>query len=93
MEVRQNKKFRQARTRQLIQIGGLVEKAGLLTEINLPSDMDLQLGGPVAKDAAAILYGMLLEQFQQLEGSDDKTACLTKWRLAGKDAFKNQDLS
>lgn len=87
MEVRRNKKFRQARTRQLIQIGGLVEKSGFLTELNLPSDMDLQNGGQPAADAAAILYGMILEQFSrlQLEGRD---ALLAQWRLAGKSAFK-----
>jgi hypothetical protein len=46
-----------ARTRQLIQIGGLVAKAGLLDLLEVDPMMDLQMGGPEAARISATFMG------------------------------------
>lgn len=62
---------RRERTRQLIELGGLIAKAGL---VDLTDD-----------DRAAI-FGLLTEAATRLRG-DDREGALTLWRRRGKRAF------
>ncbi|WP_230628525.1 conjugal transfer protein TraD [Sphingomonas sp. Leaf37] len=62
---------RRERTRQLIELGGLVAKAGLI-----------ELTG----DDRAALYGMMLEITARLRG-DDGEQTLLLWRRRGQRAF------
>lgn len=57
--------FRKARTRTLIQLGGLVEKSGLLDLLDLPLGADLQRDGEVQR-GAAVLLGALLQVAKDL---------------------------
>jgi hypothetical protein len=52
--------FRRARTRTLIQLGGLLEKAGLADLFGIELGQDLQTDDEVFEEAAA-LVGALLE--------------------------------
>lgn len=52
--------FRKARTRTLIQLGGLLEKAGLMTEFNLSPGDDLQANPDIKRQVYA-LFGALKE--------------------------------
>jgi hypothetical protein len=61
--------LREKRTRTLVQIGGLAEKAGILDLLGIRRPdhyMDLQLGGPEAARASAVLYGAMLELADKL---------------------------
>ncbi len=51
---------RKARTRTLIQAGGLLEKAGLLESFNLKSGDDLQ-GDYETKDDVKGLFGLIVD--------------------------------
>jgi hypothetical protein len=62
---------RRERTRQLIELGGLVAKAGLI-----------ELTG----DDRAALYGIMLEITARLRGDDGEQALLL-WRRRGQRAF------
>ncbi|MHB8283151.1 MAG: conjugal transfer protein TraD [Caulobacteraceae bacterium] len=62
---------RKERTRQLIELGGLVQKAGLID---------------LTDDDRAVLYGALLELADQLRG-DGGGAILEQWRRRGRRAF------
>lgn len=68
---------RRARTRQLIEIGGLVHKAGLVELLD---------------DDRATLLGILLEAAEQLQeaGPEGKnaTALKARWRRKGMRAFE-----
>jgi len=71
---------RRERTRQLIELGGLVVKAGLVE---------------LTEDDRAALYGLLIDDAAKLKG-DDRERALTVWRRRGKRAFDaefNSDLS
>ena len=65
---------RRERTRQLIELGGLVAKAGLV-----------ELSG----DDRAVIYGALLSIAYQLKG-DDRETVLALMRRRGKRAFANE---
>lgn len=69
--------FRKARTRTLIQLGGLVEKAGLLETMGLIPGADLQKD-PLMKPIALSFLGALLEAKQTLQ---TKESSLDIWRL------------
>lgn len=74
--------FRKARTRTLIQLGGLVEKAGLLEPLNIT------LGDNLQKDinhleSAAILIGAMSELRKGLSGEDAHAQKII-WRERGK---------
>ena len=60
---------RKARTRTLIQAGGLLEKSGLLTTFNLKCGDDLQKDYHCKNDVMALL-GALIEMKDQIENSD-----------------------
>jgi len=62
---------RRERTRQLIELGGLVAKAGLIE---------------LTEDDRAVLFGLLVEAAGKLHG-DDRDGQLLLWRRRGKRAF------
>jgi hypothetical protein len=62
---------RRERTRQLIELGGLVAKAGLIE---------------LTDDDRAVIFGALLEAAARLR-SDDRDQTLVLWRRRGKRAF------
>lgn len=62
---------RRERTRHLIELGGLVQKAGLVE---------------LADDDRATIYGALLELTAKAQ-SDDPGATLALWKRRGKRAF------
>ena len=73
------KSFRRARTRTLIQLGGLIEKAGLLEEFGLHLGSDLQKDSEM-KDPVFAFYGALLELKNTISEGD---ASLTLWKTKG----------
>jgi hypothetical protein len=62
---------RRERTRQLIELGGLVAKAGLVE---------------LTDDDRAVLFGLLVEAAATLQ-SERRNGALTRWRRRGKRAF------
>jgi len=70
---------RRARTRQLIELGGLVHKAGLVEML---------------EDNRATLLGLLLEAAEQLQegGPEEKSAAALKarWKRKGMRAFETE---
>ena len=64
---------RRERTRQLIELGGLVAKAGLIE---------------LAGDDRAVILGVLVEAAARLR-CDDREAALLLWRRRGKRAFED----
>jgi len=68
---------RRERTRQLIELGGLIAKAGLVE---------------LTDDDRAILFGLLIEAAAKLR-SGDREQQLVLWRRRGKRAFEGAALS
>ncbi len=66
---------RRERTRQLIELGGLIAKAGLIE---------------LTEDDRAVLFGILAEAASRLRGNDRNQALLL-WRRRGKRAFGADD--
>jgi len=66
---------RRERTRHLIELGGLVVKAGLIDLVD---------------DDRATLYGAFLTVADRLRG-DDRERTLALWRRKGKRAFDGDD--
>jgi hypothetical protein len=62
---------RRERTRQLIELGGLVAKAGLVE---------------LTDDDRAVIFGLLMEAAATLQ-SERREEALTLWRRRGKRAF------
>lgn len=60
-----NANFRKARTRTLIQLGGLIEKSGLLPHLNISMGDDLQVDEHV-KDDVETLLGLLVDAKQSM---------------------------
>jgi len=73
---------RKARTRTLIQLGGLVEKAGLLEFVELETGQDLQKD-PETFEAAATLMGALLSLKESFL-SEEAQAQKMLWASHGK---------
>jgi hypothetical protein len=63
---------RRDRTRQLIELGGLIAKSGLIE---------------LTEDDRAVIFGILVEATVHLRGQD-KERLLTIWRRRGKRAFE-----
>ncbi|OJX06505.1 MAG: hypothetical protein BGO76_08480 [Caedibacter sp. 38-128] len=61
---------RKARTRTLIMLGGLIEKAGLLNEFSIDLGTDLQKDVE-CKDQVHALFGALLELRSLLKETDE----------------------
>ncbi len=62
----QSKQDRRARTRTLIQLGGLIEKSGLMNLVELQTGEDIQLNHE-SFEKAAILFEMLSETVLKFE--------------------------
>jgi hypothetical protein len=74
---------RRARTRTLIQLGGLIEKAGILDRLEIPLGSDLQQDTDL-KNNVMVLMGILTDVRQNLdENLYSKTLLLQR----GKEAF------
>jgi len=80
-----DKSQRRARTRTLIQVGGLVDIAGLLDYCNIQLGVDLQLE---EQDKAATLLGILVEIIRSLPTSMEQQ---TKWRDLGIRVMKERE--
>ena len=80
--------FRKLRTRTLIQLGGLVEKAGLLPPLDIAQGADLQKDEEI-KDSVAVLLGGLLGVKDSLADDTQKRLFLLK----GKQAFKKERIN
>jgi len=66
---------RRERTRQLIELGGLIAKAGLIE---------------LTEDDRAVILGLLVEAAAKLRADETGTQ-LTLWRRRGKRAFAEAD--
>lgn len=77
--------LRKARTRTLIQLGGLVEKSGLLEPLNLSVGNDLQKDIHCL-ESAAILMGALSDICATLHG-EDAHGYKILWAEKGKEAL------
>ena len=75
--------LRKARTRTMIQLGGLLEKSGLLDDLNLAPGDDLQKD-PDCFDSAAILMGALHE-LRAILYTEEAEAQKILWRERGKE--------
>ncbi len=80
---------RRARTRSLIQLGGLMELSGTLDVFGIPLGVDLQKDVSVKNNIAALFKGLL--ELNKMAKSSDVNIDL--WALQGLDAFKSKDLS
>lgn len=80
--------YRKARTRTLIQLGGLIEKSGLLELLGINTGDDLQRD-PDCFESAAILMGALGEIHFQLS-SDTAHAQKILWAERGKVALSQE---
>jgi hypothetical protein len=68
---------RRERTRQLIELGGLIAKAGLVD---------------LTDDDRAVIFGLLVEGAAILRGEQREEAIM-RWRRRGKRAFENATAS
>ena len=87
--VHQEISLRKARTRTIIQAGGLIEKARLFTLLDLEMGQDLQRD-PEAFDGVAVLMGALLSIQQDLLGEHASAQKLI-WKNRGKDALARKE--
>lgn len=80
---------RRSRTRTLIQLGGLVEKSGLMDALKIELGQDLQKD-PEVFNGVAILSALLSENAKKLSlvSVDDKT----KWIEDGRDILKDSNV-
>ena len=77
--------MRKARTKTLIQAGGLLEKAGLLACMELEAGQDLQRD-PETFEGVTILMGALLSLKEMFDG-EDASAQKMLWASRGKEAL------
>ena len=80
---------RRARTRSLIQLGGLLESAGTLDVFGIPLGVDLQKDVTVKNNIAALFKGFL--EINKMATS--KEVDLNLWALQGLEALKEKGLS
>jgi hypothetical protein len=76
-----NMDLRKSQTRTLIQLGGLVEKSGLLEPLQLQIGDDLQRD-ELCFDGAATLIGAFSDLRKMIEGDETQTML---WREKGKE--------
>lgn len=81
---------RRARTKSLIQLGGLLELAGTLDVFGIPLGVDLQKDVSVKNNIAALFKGLL--ELNEMAKSSEMVD-LNIWALQGLDAFKTKGLS
>jgi hypothetical protein len=80
--------FRRARSRFLIQLGGLIAKAGLLETFDISFGADLQKDADVKMQVAALYKGLLV--LNELANSDD--VHLPVWGRQGLQALAESNL-
>jgi hypothetical protein len=80
---------RRARTRSLIQLGGLMERTGTLDVFKIPLGVDLQKDVSLKNNIAALFKGLL--ELNKMATSSDVN--LNLWALQGLEAFKTKGLS
>ena len=78
---------RRARTRTLIQLGGLIEKSGLMEVLGIQMGQDLQKD-PNLFSKVAILSAVLNENTQVLSNSSDQE--LAKWIALGRNILRDE---
>lgn len=83
--------FRKARTRTLIQLGGLIEKSGLLPTLGLKVGDDLQRDA-TCLESAAVLMGGLSELNMMLQSNDSHSQKIL-WAESGKGLFGRGSLT
>jgi hypothetical protein len=78
--------LRKARTRTLIQLGGLIDKVGLSTifNINLGDDLQEDIS---AIEKAATLYGFLIEAYHK---KNDDADDMNRWQELGLKYLKSE---
>ncbi len=80
-DTRDGAKTRRARTRHLIELGGLVQKSGLLEAV-----------AAIEPDVRAVLLGALLDLADELRSNDSdpafRTGRVIRWRERGRTAFR-----
>ena len=81
------KSERKARTRTLIQVGGLVNLAGLLDYCGIKLGIDLQLD-LAQQDKAAMLLGLLTDVFEKSSTSLEQRS---KWQELGIRILKQEE--
>lgn len=82
-----SKEARRARTRTLIQVGGLVDKSGLLDLLGIEAGQDLQKDVDTIDQAATLMGSLLfLKSFCQEEDAETQKML---WCLKGKEALGN----
>lgn len=81
---------RRARTRSLIQLGGLLELAGTLDVFGIPLGVDLQKDVSVKNNVAALFKGLM--ELNEMARSSD-VVNLDLWALQGLESFKSKNLS
>jgi hypothetical protein len=74
---------RRARTRTLIQLGGLVEKSGLTDLLDIELGQDLQQDGECFESNAILLGGLL--ELKNTLNQDDKEQQKILWATKGKE--------
>jgi len=72
--------LRKKRTRTLIQLGGLIEKSGLLKRMNISLGDDLQKDDDIQENVAELFGGLLT--LEKIIGTEDHAPAL--WRESGK---------
>ena len=80
---------RRARTRSLIQLGGLLELAGTLDVFEIPLGVDLQKDESVKNKIAALFKGLL--ELNEMARSSEVD--LNIWALQGLEALKSRGAS
>jgi hypothetical protein len=80
--------FRRARTRSLVQLGGLIAKSGLLETFQLNLGDDFQRDPETKEPVAALFKGLLV--LNEIAKSDDIS--LRLWVTQGLEALGKQNL-
>ena len=80
--------FRRARTRSLVQLGGLIAKSGLLETFQLNLGDDFQRDPETKEPVAALFKGLLV--LNEIARSEDVS--LNLWTTQGLEALAKQKL-
>jgi len=83
-----SRSFRRTRTRSLIQLGGLIEKAELLETFQISLGTDLQKDPDQKEPVAALFKGLLV--LNELANSNDTN--LSLWARQGLEKLKKSKL-
>lgn len=76
--------IRRARTRSLIQLGGLISRSGLLETFGITPGVDLQKDPETQKPAAALFKGFLI--LNEMANSED--VHLSNWAQQGLEELR-----